>query len=483
VHAFVLALLLAAPIQGETSVTSSSPKAAELFRAGREKLLDLEGPRGQKLLREALNLDPDFPLALAWLGRAVGGAEGLKLAEHAASLQAPLPEGERLQIAIILAERRGEESQARHLKRELADLAPDDWMPQLLQGVQAQYDRKSQSAMVYLKRCLALNPKQAAAYNTLAYVYLAQGMVAEAVDAAQKLTALRPEDSNPQDSLGEMLLRAGRFDEADAAFARSVTLAPDNWMGRVGRAYVRFFRGQIPAGEEMLKRARASTESAQARMMIDVTGAWVLLALGDGLGALHAMDAMERSARTHKDDLAIAWAALERGEILEELGSHAEARAQIDQAFARSAAAKLPGEDVNRLRRLGLLAQQRAALAAGDQAGAAAVLTEIDAFAASAQENPLVRNAAATAHGLAEMAAGRPQEAIRSLERCNRNSFRCQWILAEAQERAGNRTAAGETRNWIATANTRDTLHHNEDPVYFYLRERLVHPKDLTASR
>src|SRR5919108_3593260 len=100
--------LIAAVLPGEIPVTSRSPRAAELFREGREKLLDLESSRAQRLLREAVALDPDFPLALAWLGRAQGGSEGLALVERAASLGASLPPAERLQIDVLLAERRGE---------------------------------------------------------------------------------------------------------------------------------------------------------------------------------------------------------------------------------------------------------------------------------------------------------------------------------------------------------------------------------------
>ena len=471
--------LIAAVLPGEIPVTSRSPKAAELLREGRAKLLDLEASRAQKLLREAVALDPDFPLGLAWLGRAVGGSEGLSLVERAVSLGAALPPAERLQIDVLMAERRGEEDRARRLKRQLADMAPRDWLPQLMQGVQAQYDRKSQSAIHYLQRCLQLNPKQGAAYNYLAYVYLGQGMLDEAVDTARKLTLLRPEDSNPQDSLGEMLLRSGRLDEADAAFARSVELAADNWMAWTGRAYVQFFRGQAGAGREMLRHARANTESAQARRMIDVVVAWSQLAQGAVPAALAGIDELERTAKAHKDQVSFAWAALQRGEMLAELGRSVEARAQLSDAFAR--AQGIPGEDANRLRRLGLLTEQRAALSMNDAKAASAAVSAIDALAAKATENPLMRNAAFTAHGLEQLAAGKAAEAARTLSQCTRTAFRCQWALAEAQERAGERASAQETRAWIATANVRDAVHHSEDPVYLYLRERLLHPGALAA--
>ena len=94
-----------------------------------------------------------------------------------------------------------------------------------------------------------------------------------------------------------------------------------------------------------------------------------------------------------------------------------------------------------------------------------------------------MRNAEFTAHGLDELAAGKAAAAAKTLSQCTRTSFRCQWALAEAQERAGERAAAEETRAWIATANVRDPLHRGEDPVYLYLRERLLHPGAIAARQ
>ena len=64
-----IAFVLAAAVQGEIPITSSSPQAVELFRAGREKALNFQNAEAADLFRKALQADEHFALALAWLGK------------------------------------------------------------------------------------------------------------------------------------------------------------------------------------------------------------------------------------------------------------------------------------------------------------------------------------------------------------------------------------------------------------------------------
>ena len=50
----------------------------------------------------------------------------------------------------------------------------------------------------------------------------------------QFLVELKPLEPNSYDSLGEVLLLAGRYDQAESAFAKSAEMAPDNWMSWIG---------------------------------------------------------------------------------------------------------------------------------------------------------------------------------------------------------------------------------------------------------
>jgi len=469
-------ILAAAPIPGAIPVTAASPKATHLFEEGRNAVLDLDAARGAKLLREAVAADPEFALALAWLGRAVPGTDGLVFTQLSKNFAARLPELERMEIEALFAEKKGDEDHARKLKRELADAAPADWVAQVLAGTQAQSDRKSQAALLYLQRASALAPAHAGAGIALANTYLGQGMLAEALDTAKKLVAQAPNDARAHDMLGEILMRKGAFDEADAAFDEATRLSPEAWMSFMGRAYVRFFRGHQAAARVMLARAKdaAQRAPAPAQRMVDVTIAWTYLASGSNDLALRALDDMEKTARARGDDTAYGWAAAERGEMLFELGKRDLARAQIAEALQRSE--KMNSDDANALRRVAFWAAQRNALAAGRKDEAAKAVAGLEALPASSATSIAMREMLTAARAAQAIGAGNGAQAVSLLSSCSRTNFRCQQQMVEAQTLLGNRKAADETRAWMATANVRDGLAQGDDPIYLYLRLRFAVP-------
>jgi Flp pilus assembly protein TadD len=475
-----IVLLLAAPLTGEISVSTPSPQAAAFFRQGRERLFDLDVPGAEKMFREALALDAGFPLAKAWLSRAVGGSEGVALAEQAFAAAKSLPEAERLEIESLLCERRGEEQRTRLLKRQLADLAPHDWAAQYLQAVQSQWDGKSQAAQLYLNRAIAIDPKQPGPYNYLAYTYATQGMLDDAVATERKLIALAPGESNPWDSLGDFLLRQNKLDEADEAFAKAVELQAENWMALIGRAYVRFFRDDLSGGQEMLTGARNAATGAMGRLMPTVVQAWAQLAADDGKAALHTIDELEKASHGKKEELAHVWAPLERGELLLEMGRAADAPAQFRTALDRSAL--LAGDDAKRLRRYAFVGLQRAAIERGDLDAAAKALAELRKLGEEGKENVQVHTAVLLANGRDHLAHGRLAEAIKELSRCPKNAWACQTALAEAQQRAGSAQAQDTVARLIA-ANVRDAVHRGEDPAYLYPRAQFLRRGKLAASQ
>ena len=79
-----------------------------------------------------------------------------------------------------------------------------------------------------------------------------------AIAAFQEYVRILPQEPNPQDSLGEALLAAGRFKEAEAAFQKALDLSPQFWPGHQGIAYARLYAGDWKGGREAFAQARAS---------------------------------------------------------------------------------------------------------------------------------------------------------------------------------------------------------------------------------
>ena len=464
-------LLFAAALQGEIPVTTKSTEAAAAFRAGREKALNFQNVEAAELFRKALAADPDFPLALAWSGKIAPGPQGLAQVERAVSLAGPLSPAERKSIEAILAERKGEDEKVRLLKREIADLAPNDWLAQLQLGVQSFYDHKSQATILYLNKAIKLNPSAAEAYNYLGYVLAQQGQYDDGIKAVRKFVELKPLEPNSYDSLGEVLLLAGRYDQAESAFARSAEMAPDNWMSWIGVAYARFLRGNFAGGRESAAAARKYVTRAPDKLAIDLTLAWSWLAEGNAEAALKEIDAIEAQAR--KTDFDYAWAAFERAEMLHEAGREVEATKQLEQARLRGSKGTLTGAEQNRLRRAGLVLQARIGAASSKPRDAEQALAALDGDLKAAPSNADLRGMVHYAKGLVALSHGDPRQAIESFKLCPETDYDCRRDLISAQQQAGQAAAAAETRSRLLRANARDNIHRGADPAYLFVSSRL----------
>ena len=464
-------LLAAALVPGEVPVTSRSPAAQKLYLQGREKALNFDTVEASALFRKALALDPDFPLALAWLGKLTQGQEGVALAARAAEEEhkQALSQAEALAVEVLLAERRGEDEAVRRLKRTLADLAPNDWLAQFQLGVQSVYDHKSQAAILYLGKALRLNPGAAEAYNYLGFVLVQQGQFEEGIAKVRKFVELKPLESNSWDSLGEVLLASGQLTEAESAFRKASELAPDDWMSWMGVAYARFFRGEWAAGREACDGAEKFITRAPDKLAVELVRAWSFLAQGKGDEALRTLDALEKEAQARKNDFAFAWVAFERAEVLVELRRLDDARRQLALAASRARAGKMSGDEQNRLRRGALLLEARL----GNEATARKALAQLQAELEAAPSNADLRGLVRFAEGLVALARGQPQEAVELLSRCPDTLYACRLSLAAAQEQAGRKPLADETRRKLAQANVRDNLHRGEDPSYLYVSAAL----------
>ena len=186
-----------------------------------------------------------------------------------------------------------------------------------------------------------------------------------------------------------MLLLAGRYDQAESAFARSAEMAPDNWMSWIGVAYARFLRGNFAGGRESAAAARKYVTRAPDKLAIDLTLAWSWLAEGNAEAALKEIDAIEAQAR--KTDFDYAWAAFERAEMLHEAGREVEATKQLEQARLRGSKGTLTGAEQNRLRRAGLVLQARIGAASSKPRDAEQALAALDGDLKAAPSNADLR--------------------------------------------------------------------------------------------
>ena len=83
-------------------------------------------------------------------------------------------------------------------------------------------------AVVNMKRIIEINPDNAHALNFLGYTYAELGENLEEAEAlVQKALSLRPNDGYIEDSLGWVLYKKGKVDEAIVKLQHASTLQPE----------------------------------------------------------------------------------------------------------------------------------------------------------------------------------------------------------------------------------------------------------------
>lgn len=434
----------------EITVTSKSPEAAEHFKQGRDLVDHTRAPEGVEHFQKAIELDPDFALAHAYLGMATPGAEGLAHLDKAVTLAAKLPEPERLAVEARRALRAGEPDKAIELSQKVLAQAPGDWRSLTLIGGYYNESLQHEEAAKTFERAAALKPDLPTVHNGLAYAHAGMGHYDAAIAAATKQTELLPKQPNPQDTLGEILLMAGKFEEAEKAFQKALEIEPKFGIAWQGIAFSRAYRGDFAGVAEAAAKGKEAAMRPVDRASVGIDLAWLKLAEGKAAEAIALLDGLDKDAEIKKSP-AHTWVAMDRAHILQASGKSADAQKWYATGVERSAA--LPPnakEQVGVGRALGLL--RIAAQTKKPAADADKLVAEVEAVAAKRPADKGIQSAAAWARGLSAWAKGDAKAAAAELARCDARMPMCRLDLAQAQRAAGDTAGADATEAGIKAA-------------------------------
>ena len=204
-------------------VTTQSEPAREMFLAGRDLYENLRIGDARELFDLALKKDPLF--AQAQLYRSLtprSAADGQKRRRHAVALANKVSPGERLMIAAMAGEGRGNSERAVELLKELIDLHPHDKRAHLFLGQIYHFridDKKS--AFKEYKRAILIDKNYAPPYNLIGYVYADLDKFRDAEKALDNYIRLIPDEPNPYDSMADLLTRQGHLEKANEFFAKA----------------------------------------------------------------------------------------------------------------------------------------------------------------------------------------------------------------------------------------------------------------------
>jgi tetratricopeptide (TPR) repeat protein len=444
----------------EIPITSKSPQAIDHFRKGRD-LVDNQRPaEGVLELDQAVKLDPDFALGLAYRGLATPGADGVKDLEQASAKASAASKPEQLLIDALLSGRKSDLTKSVDLWKQLTEAVPGDWRAHMGRGTQLFTLGRYSEALEVMTKATALNPTAGPAYNMIGYAHLFQGEAGPAVEALQKYASLAPTEPNPQDSLGEALMANGQFAESEAAFQKAVSLSPQFGGAWEGVAYTKFFRGDWAGGQAAVAKAHEAATRTPERMTAARLAAYGRLAEGQTAKGLNELDAL---AKTPDAPIAAAIASVDRAWVMVESGRYRDAVTEAAKALQAADGGQLPPGATLNVRNLALSVTATAQGRSRDAAGAEKTVAVLQKQAESRPDDPFAATSLHFAQGMLAVAQKDMKTAPMQFERCMEQDFACHWQAMEVSRKAGDKAGADASL-------ARLTKLYVRDPLYMYAR-------------
>ena len=233
----------------EIPVTAKSAEALKSYNQGIGMLDKLHFQDAIKCFEDAIVNDKDF--ALAYLQKAIAfSLEGntnkyLENINKAVALTTKVSEGERL---IILGEKAGAVNNPDEMKKlfkQLVEKYPQDKRAHYYLGSVLYNQGNYASAVKEFEMSIVLAPDFIPAYKLLAYTYSYLAKHYKAEELIQKYIQLLPEEADPYSSLGDILLKEGKFDESLTAYKKSLEKNPDYCKTYIGIGNNLIFQGRI----------------------------------------------------------------------------------------------------------------------------------------------------------------------------------------------------------------------------------------------
>jgi tetratricopeptide (TPR) repeat protein len=216
-------------------VTTSSPKARELYERAMGDYENFYLERANIGWRAAVKADPNFALAHAWIAFNSRNPEEAHTArEKAKAMSSNVTAGELLMIQWITSVQESKFIVGIAAMNDMLEMYPKDKRLFYLVGNWLMGERDYAQAEKLFRRALAIDAQYPAALNDLAYAYARNGQYADAFEAMDRYVAMLPNQPNPQDSYGELLRMSGNFNGGLEHYRAALKIDPSFITSQLG---------------------------------------------------------------------------------------------------------------------------------------------------------------------------------------------------------------------------------------------------------
>lgn len=202
--------------------TTKSDKAKELASKGVTHMMNIELEQAYPYIKQALDLDPDFTVALVFMANLSNGATKKAYSARAVKSAANKTEGEK--IFASLQDTGATQASRREIWTKLHNMFPDGKMISLYYL----FTRATPAEQFTVgQEMLKKFPDDACFYNIMAYLYLQEKKdTATAKTYFEKYIAMYPDGSNAYDSMGEFYFLTGDMANSEKYYTMALEKYP-----------------------------------------------------------------------------------------------------------------------------------------------------------------------------------------------------------------------------------------------------------------
>jgi tetratricopeptide (TPR) repeat protein len=218
---------VAKPAGQPMRLTTASEHARELFGQAILQSGNYRLDECLKSLRTATSEDASFAAGWALMAfYATDAREAANALTQAQSLAGRMSPSEMLLVRWVAALKKNDQLGAISDLNDLVHSEAGDKYVLYLAGRWFVDQHDAQRAAPLFEKVLVFDPEFTPVLNRLGYSYAAMGDLPRAEAMMQRYVAAMPADPNPEDSYGDILFKAGRYDDAKAHFEAALKKDP-----------------------------------------------------------------------------------------------------------------------------------------------------------------------------------------------------------------------------------------------------------------
>jgi tetratricopeptide (TPR) repeat protein len=208
-------------------VTTSSQAAYEAFQQAQLDRTRFYFKEARVGLAKALELDPNFAMAMLSLSDLSDREQAITLVRRAEKQRDRLTPRERYHVDMAVANVDGKPEKSFQLARELHAKYPADPLGAAALAREAILRGDRDEAIRRYQELLAVDPNYSEAYNQIGYYYGYRGDYERAIENLEKYRFISRDNANPFDSLGENQAYSGHYNEAIENLNRALAIKAD----------------------------------------------------------------------------------------------------------------------------------------------------------------------------------------------------------------------------------------------------------------